>query len=151
MELKLEHKEHDAMKRLLRYIYGFPIFPAAFPSTIHMDITLLGLANKYEMSTLIGKAEASITGRLIGMKDDKSLTAATCVEVLDKLYVLPKGDGTLRRLAVEACHRYMAELVADDMFQNTLLKFPEIAVDLMKRPTVTVKTESQESNKRRRV
>lgn len=134
---------------MLRFIYGLNVFPAPYPSTIYMDIALFRLAYKYEIPPLILLAGKSIAGRLEDMKNDKSWIAATCAIVLGKVYEAPKGDGTLRRLAVEACHNNMEGLIADDTFQETLLKFPEIAADLMKRPIA--KAETQESNKRRRV
>lgn len=148
--LVLMDDNKDTMKRLLRHIYGFNVFPGPFPSTIYMDTDLLKLADKYEVPTLVKQAERSIAGRLRDMRDNLTWTPATCAIVLDDIYSAPKGDGTLRRLAAEACHKLMADLVAEDKFQDALLKFPEIAADLMKRPTASVKNEAQDSNKRRR-
>lgn len=152
-QLDIEDTHRSEKERLIRYMYGFYVFSADGPSSIEKDIILLGLATSFEIPLLVQRAELGIENRLRLIRKNilhlnaPHWNAPACAKMLKLIYEAPMGDGNLRRLAAEAFRSHSESLAADNLFQEVLLKFPELATDLMTRPLVRVEAERSKKRK----
>jgi hypothetical protein len=144
--------DDEAMEKMFRHMYGIDVFHSADSRDFELDISecldLLAVSSKYEAPHIGEKAKKCIAEQLAGMKGGEASTLE-CSEVLKLIYEAPKGDGTLRRLAAEAFRKGIGSLVEEDLFQELLVRFPEMAMDLLKRPEAVVEPEEPVAKKRK--